>query len=148
MKICMEWYRFTFRRREVGDYSLHSPVAQDRRFHWIRYLKKHERQKLRYFKKYFKKCGFSPFKFKIFRRSDDGELDTIHVMVPYGYSDEYLPKPEVEEDEVVPDEYFDEQTTTRPLYSVKYRVAGEGSPHNFERNGTASNSSRYDFITG
>ncbi|XP_068918253.1 uncharacterized protein [Tenebrio molitor] len=97
------------------------PAAQDRHYNWIKKLKKQEKHKFKKFKKHFKKCGaFFPYKFKFFKRLDDDDLDTFQIIVPYGYSDEYYPRPEEESSEMMKPPPVAHQAPRQTIYSVKY----------------------------
>ncbi|XP_044270068.1 uncharacterized protein LOC123014847 [Tribolium madens] len=75
-----------------GQSTLQVVYHPRRHFDWVKHLKNHERHKYKSFTKRFRKCGFPPYKLKFFRRSDLNNLDTIQVIVPYGYSGEYFPQ--------------------------------------------------------
>jgi hypothetical protein len=51
---------------------------------------------------------------------DDDDLDTFQIIVPYGYSDEYYPRPEEESSEMMKPPPVAHQAPRQTIYSVKY----------------------------
>nr|XP_015840451.1 PREDICTED: uncharacterized protein LOC107399203 [Tribolium castaneum] len=90
------WFLFFFiiLHSEVQGHRTVQAFHHPRRRHlpWVKHLKNQHRHKYKSFKKHLKRCGFPPYNLQFLRKFDANNLDTIQVVVPYGYSGEYFPQ--------------------------------------------------------